>query len=154
MARLGEVEPNPNPGNSACSAALIGEIVERLNGVPPARLSVVRDNDPRSSLTDINKQFTLTRVIRSFACPVTQRFFATGKCRRWPPEIRSRAAMRLIQLHAATCLEDLRFPPSNHLEALKRDRKGQWSVRINEQWRICFRLEEGDAFDVEVVDYH
>ena len=62
--------------------------------------------------------------------------------------------MRLTQLDAATTINDLRFPPSNHLEALKDDRKGQWSVRINNQWRLCFRFENGDAFDVEIVDYH
>jgi proteic killer suppression protein len=62
--------------------------------------------------------------------------------------------MRLIQLNAATTLDDLRVPPSNRLEALKRDRAGQWSIRINDQWRVCFRFERGDAFDVEIVDYH
>jgi len=62
--------------------------------------------------------------------------------------------MRLAQLDAATALEDLRVPASNRLEALKHDRRGQWSVRINDQWRVCFRFERGDAFDVEIVDYH
>ncbi len=62
--------------------------------------------------------------------------------------------MRLTQLDAATRIDDLRLPPSNHLEALKGDRKGQWSIRVNTQWRICFRFDEGDAFDVEIVDYH
>jgi len=93
-------------------------------------------------------------VIRSFASSETERFFTTGKSRRFPPEIRKRATMRLIQLNAATTLDDLRVPPSNRLEALKHDRKGQWSVRINDQWRVCFRFERGDAFDVEIVDYH
>jgi proteic killer suppression protein len=93
-------------------------------------------------------------VIRSFASAETERFFATGKSRRLPPEIRKRAAMRLTQLNAATGLDDLRVPPSNRLEALKHDRSGQWSIRINDQWRVCFRFENGDAFDVEIVDYH
>jgi len=62
--------------------------------------------------------------------------------------------MRLTQLDAATVLEDLRVPPSNRLEALKHDRKGQWSIRINDQWRVCFRFEKGDAYGVEIVDYH
>jgi proteic killer suppression protein len=93
-------------------------------------------------------------VIRSFASGETERFFATGKSRRLPPEIRKRAAMRLTQLNAATRLDDLRVPPSNRLEALKHDRTGQWSIRINDQWRVCFRFENGDAFDVEIVDYH
>ncbi len=93
-------------------------------------------------------------MIRSFASTETERFYATGKSRRLPPDIRKRATMRLTQLDAATVLEDLRVPPSNHLEALKHDRKGQWSIRINDQWRVCFRFEKGDAFDVEIVDYH
>jgi proteic killer suppression protein len=93
-------------------------------------------------------------VIRSFASSETERFFTAGKSRRLPPEIRKRAAMRLTQLNAATTLEDLRVPPSNRLQALKHDRRGQWSVRINDQWRVCFRFEGGDVFDVEIVDYH
>ena len=93
-------------------------------------------------------------MIRSFASAETERFHATGKSRRLPPEIRKRAALRLTQLDAATALEDLRVPPSNRLEALKHDRKGQWSIRINDQWRVCFRFEKGDAFDVEIIDYH
>ena len=93
-------------------------------------------------------------MIRSFASSETERFFVTGKSRRLPPEIRTRAAMRLTQLNAAVSIDDLRFPPSNRLEALKHDRKGQWSVRINDQWRLCFRFAGSDAFDVEIVDYH
>lgn len=62
--------------------------------------------------------------------------------------------MRLTQLNAVVRIDDLRFPPSNRLEALKHDRKGQWSVRINDQWRLCFRFAGSDAFDVEIVDYH
>ena len=93
-------------------------------------------------------------MIRSFASSETERFFVTGKSRRLPPEIRTRAAMRLTQLNAAVRIDDLRFPPSNRLEALKHDRKGQWSVRINDQWRLCFRFAGSDAFDVEIVDYH
>lgn len=62
--------------------------------------------------------------------------------------------MRLTQLDAAVRIEDLREPPSNRLEALAGDRAGQWSIRINDQWRLCFRFAAGDAFDVEIVDYH
>ena len=57
-------------------------------------------------------------------------------------------------MNAATRVGDLHLPPSNRLEALKHDRSGQWSIRINDQWRICFRFEDGDAFDVEIADYH
>jgi len=93
-------------------------------------------------------------MIQSFASAETERFFATGKSRRLPQNILKRAAMRLTQLDGATSLDDLRIPPSNRLEALAHDRKGRWSIRINDQWRICFRFEKGDAFDVEIVDYH
>ncbi|HVY08150.1 MAG TPA: type II toxin-antitoxin system RelE/ParE family toxin [Burkholderiales bacterium] len=93
-------------------------------------------------------------MIRSFASPESEHLFVTGKSRRIPSEIRSRAIMRLAQLDAATSIDDLRVPPSNHLERLKGNRKGQWSIRVNEQWRVCFRFEDGDAFDFEIVDYH
>lgn len=93
-------------------------------------------------------------MIQSFGDEETERFFATGKSRRLPTEIRKRAAMRLTQLHAATSVEDLRMPPSNRLEALVGKRLGLWSIRINDQWRVCFRFENGDAFDVEIADYH
>jgi proteic killer suppression protein len=93
-------------------------------------------------------------MIQSFASAETERFFATGKSRRLPHAIQKRAAMRLTQLDGAVGLEDLRVPASNRLEALTHDRKGQWSIRINDQWRICFRFEKGDAYDVEIVDYH
>ena len=62
--------------------------------------------------------------------------------------------MRLTQLDAATRIDDLRLPPSNQLEALKGSRKGQWSIRVNQQRRLCFRFDDGDAFDVEIADYH
>lgn len=93
-------------------------------------------------------------VIRSFSDKETERFYTTGKSRRMPPEIRKRAAMRLVQLNAAVRVEDLRVPPSNRLERLRGDRAAQWSMRINDQWRVCFRFRDGDAFDVEIVDYH
>lgn len=93
-------------------------------------------------------------MIRSYADAETERFFATGKSRRLPQDILKRAAMRLTQLNAALRLDDLRLPPSNRLEALRGDRAGQHSIRINDQWRVCFRFEGGDAFDVEIADYH
>ena len=92
-------------------------------------------------------------MIESFANTETERLFATGKSRRLPPDILRRAVMRLAQLDAATVAEDMRQPPSNRLEALSGKRAGQWSVRINDQWRVCFRFESGNAFDVEIVDY-
>lgn len=93
-------------------------------------------------------------VIQTFASPETERFFTTGKSRRLPPEVLKRAAMRSIQIDGAMHIKDLRLPPSNRLEALARDRVGQWSIRINDQWWVCFRFENCDAYDVEIVDYH
>ena len=93
-------------------------------------------------------------VIRSFADAVTERFYTTGKSRRFPPAIQTRSVIRLTQLNAATQIEDLRLPPSNRLEALKHDRAGQWSIRINDQWRVCFRWTDAGPDDVEIVDYH
>ena len=65
-----------------------------------------------------------------------------------------RPLRKLAMLNRAEKLEDLRIPPNNRLEQLKRDRTGQWSIRINDQWRLCFRFEKGQAYDVEIVDYH
>jgi proteic killer suppression protein len=93
-------------------------------------------------------------MIRTFANRETERLFATGTTRRFPQSIVRRASSRLMYLHLATSPEDLREPLSNHLEMLTGDRAGQWSIRINDQWRLCFRFENGHAFDVEIVDYH
>jgi len=93
-------------------------------------------------------------MIQNFANAETEQFYTTGKSRRFPPDILKRAAMRLTQLNAATRIEDLRLPQSNRLESLASDRTGQWSIRINDQWRVCFRFENGDALDVAIVDYH
>lgn len=93
-------------------------------------------------------------MIRSFASAETERFFRTGRSRRLPHQLHLRAAMRLRQLDAATHIGDLRFPPSNRLEALSGDRAGRYSIRINDQWRICFKFEGGHAYEVEIVDYH
>lgn len=93
-------------------------------------------------------------MIESFASAETERLFTTGKSRRLPPDILRRAVMRLTQLDAATVVEDLRQPTSNRLEALSGDLAGQWSIRINDRWRVCFRFERGNAQDVEIVDYH
>ena len=93
-------------------------------------------------------------MIESFANAETERLFATGKSRRLPPDILRRAAMRLMQLDAAADIEDLRLPPSNRLEALSGRRAGQWSLRINDQWRMCFRFVRGNAQDAEIIDYH
>ncbi len=80
---------------------------------------------------------------------------ADGKVvRKLPQEMQRNALKKLRQLDAAGALDDLRIPPGNRLEALRGDREGQYSIRINDQWRICFRFEAGNAYDVEIVDYH
>ena len=94
------------------------------------------------------------RVIKTFANKETQLLFTKGKSKRLPADLVKRAIRRLEYIHYANSLNDLRVPPSNRLHALKGDRKGQHSISINEQWRICFRFIEGDAFDVEITDYH
>ncbi len=98
--------------------------------------------------------FTLLTMIRTFADTETERFYSTGKSKRFPPDVLKRAVKRMTQLDAAIVIEDLRMPPSNHLEALHGVREGQWSIRINDQWRICFRFENGEAYDVGIIDYH
>lgn len=92
-------------------------------------------------------------MIRSFADKDTQRLFNDERVRRYQAYERQ-ARRKLLLLDAASSLDDLRVPPGNHLEALSGDRAGQHSIRINKQWRICFRWENGDACDVEIVDYH
>ena len=92
-------------------------------------------------------------MIESFACAETERVFRGTVSRRFPPDIQRTARRKLLQIDAAIQLLDLRVPPGNRLESLKGERAGQYSIRINDQWRICFRWEAG-AHDVEVVDYH
>lgn len=93
-------------------------------------------------------------MITSFANKETEKLFATGKSKKLPAEIITRSIMRLTQLDNAREVSDLRLPPSNRLERLSGDRTGQWSIRINDQWRICFNFADGEATDVEITDYH
>ena len=92
-------------------------------------------------------------MIKSFRCKDTEKLFLDKPVRRFM-QIERVARRKLQLLHAAESLEDLRVPPGNRLEALKGDRKSQYSIRINDQWRICFRWRDGEAHDVEIVDYH
>ncbi|MFP4208128.1 MAG: type II toxin-antitoxin system RelE/ParE family toxin [Wenzhouxiangella sp.] len=92
-------------------------------------------------------------MIRSFRCRETQLLFNTGKSRRFSA-IAQVALRKLDQLDNVTQLKSLAIPPGNHLEALKADRIGQFSIRINQQWRICFRWSDEGPGDVEIVDYH
>jgi len=93
-------------------------------------------------------------MIRSFGDRETEKVWSGDLSRRLPGNIQGKALVKLRLLNRARTLNDLAVPPGNRLEALRGDRKGQWSVRINGQWRICFRWSEGDAYDVEIVDYH
>lgn len=92
-------------------------------------------------------------MIRSFGSRETAQLHARQRVKRWRG-IERVAQRKLAQLDAAVELRDLNSPPGNRLEALRGDRKGQYSIRINEQWRICFAWRDGDAFEVEIVDYH
>ena len=93
-------------------------------------------------------------MIRTFRCKETEKLFQGRFSAKLPQAIQRTAAMKLKMLHAASILETLRVPPSNHLEALHHEREGQHSIRINRQWRICFSWRGSDAYDVEIVDYH
>ncbi len=93
-------------------------------------------------------------MIRSFGDKETERVFRRLPSRKLPPDIQRAALRRLTYLHAAVRLADLSVPPANRLEALVGNRQGQHSIRINAQWRVCFEWREGDAYDVEITDYH
>jgi toxin HigB-1 len=93
-------------------------------------------------------------VIRGFRDRDTERVFERRVIRRWSVELQRTALRKLRMLDAAQTLDDLRVPPGNRLERLRGERAGQHSIRINQQWRICFRWRSGDAYDVEIVDYH
>ena len=93
-------------------------------------------------------------MIRSFNCRDTEKVFNYQRTLAWREAVRKAALRRLYALDAATNLLDLRSPPSNRLEKLRGDREGQYSIRINEQWRICFEWRDGHAWNVEIVDYH
>ena len=93
-------------------------------------------------------------MIRSFSDKETATIYRGERSRTLPPEIQSRANMKLTNIDQATQLEQLALPPSNRLEALAGKLKGYWSIRINPQWRIIFRWRDGDAYDVKITDYH
>ena len=95
----------------------------------------------------------LQEMIRCFRCKDAERFFRGNRVRRFA-DFERPAKRRPSQLNAAGCLDSLNAPPGNQLKALKGNRSGSYSIRINDQWRICFRFEDGDAYDVEIVDYH
>jgi proteic killer suppression protein len=93
-------------------------------------------------------------MIRSFRCRETKKIFERHFSRKFPTDIQQRAFMKLNAIDSAIRLEDLGLPPSNRLEVLQGEREGQWSIRINNQWRICFEWLDDNAEQVEIVDYH
>jgi proteic killer suppression protein len=93
-------------------------------------------------------------VIKSFSDPETERIFALQVSRKLPRDIQQVALRKLRMLNNALTLNDLRIPPANRLEKLMGERAGQYGVRINDQWRICFEWRDGHVYDVEIVDYH
>ena len=93
-------------------------------------------------------------MIKTFADRRTRELYVKGAAKRFPPDVAARAARKLEYVDLAVRLDDLKVPPGNRLHALEGDRKGQHSISINDQWRICFAFQDGDAYDVEVCDYH
>lgn len=93
-------------------------------------------------------------MIKSFRDRETAALFLGERVKHIPPDIRQVARRKLAQLEQVDRIEELRIPPGNRLEALKGNRAGSWSIRINDQWRLCFRFDDGNAWDVEIIDYH
>ena len=93
-------------------------------------------------------------MIKTFADRRSRDLFLSGFAKRFPVDVAARAARKLEYMDLATSLDDLRVPPGNRLHALEDDRRGQHAICVNDQWRICFRFVDGDAFEVEVCDYH
>lgn len=99
-------------------------------------------------------RYIIIGVIRSFKCKETEKIFSRQVSRKLPRDIQQVALRKLRMLNRAVTLQDLRVPSANRLEKLRGDRAGQYSIRINDQWRICFEWREGDAYNVEITDYH
>ena len=93
-------------------------------------------------------------MLKSFANKETLKIWNEQRSKRLPPDIQQRALLKLAMISQALDVNDLRIPPANRLESLKGNRSGQFSIRINQQWRICFRWENGHAHEVEITDYH
>jgi len=137
-------------GTSPGSSSVIESHVAVLDKCRPAR-DLSLDHD---ALRHMTLDVTLATVIRSFRASETERIWRGEASRRLPIEIQTVARRKLRMLNNAVALQDLRVPPANRLEALRGDRKGQHSIRVNDQYRICFVWRLGGAEDVEIVDYH
>lgn len=93
-------------------------------------------------------------MIKSFKGKETEKVWKRKFSKKLPEDIQKKARRKLLMLNAASNLEDLKVPPNNRLEKLAGDRKDEYSIRINDQWRVCFKFQNGEAFEVEIVDYH
>ena len=93
-------------------------------------------------------------MIKSFKCKETEKIWNEEFSKKLPHDIQKKALQKLRMLHVASAIEDLKIPPGNRLEALSGDRQGQFSIRVNDQYRICFRWLDNHSFEVEIVDYH
>ena len=140
----------------ACPLRAGGRLARRPLGSIPAGLSPFFHSafHPSITLDVINEKRYVLCMIMSFKDEETAKIFRGQFARKLPQDIQRVAARKLEQLHAATILDTLRVPPGNRLEALTRDRQGQHSMHVNDQWRVCFVWRDGNAFDVEIVDYH
>lgn len=127
--------------------------MSRVDGLLNLNLSFPQHKIVSSIDTSIFLRYYFS-VIKTFRNDDTAALMTGTPVRRIPQDVRRRAKMRLLQINAAAELGDLRIPPSNRLEKLTGDRKDQYSIRVNRQWRICFNWENGDAYDVEFCDYH
>jgi len=105
-------------------------------------------------LDTITGSVIIVPVIKSFQCRDTEKIWRCELARRWAVGVRKTALRKLTWLDAAKDVNDLRIPPGNRLEKLKGDRAGQYSIRVNDQWRLCFEWCDGHAWNVELVDYH
>ena len=105
-------------------------------------------------MTFDESRYTILSMIRTFKCKETEKIFNRQRSRKFPPTIHQVALRKLRMLNRSITLSDLLIPPANQLEKLKGNRAGQYSIRINDQWRICFEWHDGDAYNVEIVDYH
>lgn len=111
--------------------------------------------DPPNLTLDVNNELRYYDImIKSFLDKETKKIFERRLSTKLPQDIQHIARRKLVILDAAPELSALRIPPGNRLEALKGKRRGQYSIRINNQWRVCFKWKDGDAFDVEIADYH
>ena len=93
-------------------------------------------------------------MIKSFKCKETKKIWGGVKSRKLPADIQERMLRKLRQLNASICLQDLKMPLSNHLKQLSGNKRGQYSIRINDKWRLCFEWKNDDSYEVELIDYH